>query len=199
MKNNLKMLKHLVNKKLNYFLEKRKKFIKSLNENNKKIYFAFEFFLKLLVLATPLYLIEWLKPSLWFIEFPQAVIIKNLISFLGYNTSITTIMSNENIIPLLDVENTRIRFAIDSACTGYRSILAFTALVLAYNKKNKKSKIKAIIIGSSIILFVNILRITSLILYSIKINTNIEFLHNFLWREGLISMVILLWLFWIKN
>ncbi len=181
---------------IKFVLKKRQGFLNSLNEKNRKIYLTLEFFLKLLVLATPLYLIEWLKPNLWILEFSQAIAVKNILLLFGYKPIITTTISRETLIPLLTLENSEINFGIDPACTAYRSVLAFAALVLAYNKKNK---IKAIIFGTIIIFAVNILRITSLILYSIRINENIEFLHTFLWREGLITLILVMWLFWIKN
>ncbi len=86
---------------------------------------------------------------------------------------------------------------IGEACTAWRSIFAFLALVVA-SPCSWKSKRRALL-GIPVIYAVNILRLVGICLVALCIPSIVEFVHTILWREGLMLVIFALWYYWFKK
>ena len=81
--------------------------------------------------------------------------------------------------------------------TGWKSIYAYSCLIIATPIFLNK-KIYSLILGAILIFFINLIRITSTIVVSFNFSLSyFSFLHILLWREGMISIVLLFWLIWL--
>lgn len=178
--------------------QKQRKSRKSLmlNTTNKKLFFVLTFLIRFLVMVIPLYLLMYFKVKLFYLGYLEAQAVTFILNMFGIN-SITLI---EWGFPVIAVGNLNQSILIDSACTGYRSILALTGLIIAVPNISWKKRLKGILYGSLILFAVNILRISTTIIlghyFGIKV---FEFAHTLLWREGLIFVVLLLWYIWLKK
>lgn len=86
---------------------------------------------------------------------------------------------------------------IDRACTGYRSFFALMGLVLAVPAIKRKKRIKGILMALAVVYLANIIRlVTTFYLSDIF---GFDLVHGLMWREGMIAVVFISWIFWLKN
>ena len=89
---------------------------------------------------------------------------------------------------------------IVEACTGWRSIMAFTALVFALPGTSLHRRLLGIAIGYPVIYLVNIVRLSSLAWIVHRWGTEwFDLWHTFLWREGLVLVLFLMWVTWVEQ
>ncbi|MCW1296225.1 MAG: exosortase/archaeosortase family protein [Candidatus Parvarchaeota archaeon] len=176
--------------KLFHRIKKKEK----LNKKQRKLIFILKFLIRFSLLAIPLYLIMYFG-NLFLLKVVETKQISILLNLTEIKNSVEI---NDEVI--LNVEPLKNKLVIDDACTGYRSMLAFAALVLAVPKIRNSKKSVALILGIPAIYVINILRIFSTILIAVKFGEEkLEFVHTFLWREGLIFLILILWLLWLNN
>ncbi|MEM5882991.1 MAG: archaeosortase/exosortase family protein [Candidatus Aenigmatarchaeota archaeon] len=155
------------------------------------------FFIKLNVLVIPLYLTiyldvsfpliqNFLASSLYFIlsKFDPGVSFEDYYLYIPFKTE-----------KGLQIET----FIISFDCTGWKTMYLFFALVFATpSKLDKKFKVLAIVLP--FLFFLNFLRIFSTILFCMSFGSQyLDVVHNFLWREGLIIVVVSIWYIWLKK
>ena len=161
----------------------------NLSGREKKLLSILIFLIKFLILAIPLYLISLLN------LFPFQLLTAQLSILISKFIGIPTTLVIERT-PAILISN--IKLIIDSACTGYRSIIAFASLVLASPKK-RKEKLRAFLF-LPFIYSLNVLRISFLSIWAFLIGNNFfEFVHTILWREFFIFSIIFLWIFWLNQ
>lgn len=160
----------------------------SLTEQQRQLLTTLSFLIKFILLAAPFYLFMrsgWELPALRSLN---AAISSTLLNFVGLSTTSagSTITADTLIVDV----------SWDS--TGWKSMLAFTALVLATNR-DLRTKVSGILFGATILFAANILRITSMI-YAVDVfGVPYELLHTILWRWGLTVMVLGTWLLWLQR
>lgn len=146
----------------------------------------FLFFLRLLILAVPFKIGLYLEPKLVLLQdivASHSVFILNLIGKSSFAKGVWIMAENIsiNVIP---------------ACTGWRSDAAFLALVWAVPNVNLKKRLKALW-AIPVIYGINIARLVTVVLAAGT--TYFKLLHDVLWREGLITVVLSFWLIWWKK
>ncbi len=152
------------------------------------------FLLRFNILAIPLYAIIYLNLSFEPLQALIAQITGALLKLLGYgivqnNHTITTSIGNV-------IQNIEVSF--DS--TGWKSLYALIALALAVPRINLYEKLKFLIVGLPILFALNILRILTTILVALEFGLQyFDMVHLFLWREGLIIAVVVLWYLWLRK
>jgi exosortase/archaeosortase family protein len=147
-------------------------------------------------MVIPLYLLMYFKAKFFYLGYFEAQAVTFILSIFKIN-SLTII---EWGFPVIAIENLNQAILIDSACTGYRSILALAGLIVAVPNIDWKKRLKGIFYGSLILFIVNIIRITTTIILGYYFGNKVfDFAHTFLWREGLIFVVILMWYIWLKK
>ncbi len=145
------------------------------------------------LLAIPLYISIYTDFSFEPLREFNAKVVSSTLNILGYNTfqegSKVNLVTN-------DIQK-EIDISWDS--TGWKSMYAIAALIIATPVRNFSRKIKSALVGIGIIFFVNYLRITSTIMIAANFGFNwFDIVHTVLWREGLILAVVGLWVLWMR-
>jgi len=145
------------------------------------------------LLAIPLYIALYTNFSFEPLKELNARMVSATLKFFGYNSysdgSTVDLVSN-GLLQKIDI-------SWDS--TGWKSMYALAALILATPISKISRKIKFAVIGVAIIFFINYLRISSTILISASFGFNLfDIIHTVLWREGLILAVVGVWLVWMR-
>jgi exosortase/archaeosortase family protein len=156
----------------------------------KKLIKVLFFLLKFNLLAIPLYVVLYFNFSFPPLQNFLAYLVFQALEILGHKVSL-----NEYF---LVVENFPEIIEVSWDSTGWKSLYALVALVLATPLSNFRKKVKFLILALSILFLINYVRILTTILISIKFGFKyFEIIHTFLWREGLIFAVVAIWAFYL--
>lgn len=140
-------------------------------------------------MAIPLYIILYLNLSFPPLQNFLAYLIFQTFKFLGYTTSLNGYF--------LTIQNFPEVIEISWDSTGWKSLYALAALVIATPSSKISKKIKFLLLALPILFLINYFRIFTTILFSLKFGSEyFEVIHLFLWREGLIFAVIAIWAFY---
>jgi exosortase/archaeosortase family protein len=82
--------------------------------------------------------------------------------------------------------------------TGWKSVLVFTALVLATGR-SLRATVRGLATGVVVLFVANVLRITTMFYAVTVYGMSYELLHTVLWRWGLTAVVLVTWLGWITE
>ena len=146
------------------------------------------------LLAIPLYIALYTNFSFRPLQELNARLLYGTLNLFGYHPTLqdgmVTVASNGGY--------QNIEISWDS--TGWKSMYALTALIIATPVSRFSRKIKFIIGGVIVIFVLNYLRISTTILASIIFSFNVfDVIHTVLWREGLILSVVALWFIWLRR
>jgi len=171
----------------------QKKYVKRWN--------AILFLTTLILLATPLYLIMETNFSLFGFEKLFSTSVSATLRIQGINVNETIGYETNGLkMPVLEIEGLEKQVGIGRACTGYRSILALFALIFSVPKIKLSKKTRAFLKFLPAMIIINYLRVYTTILLGILFGDNVfNFVHTFLWREGLIIIILMLWGYWLKS
>ncbi|MBU5537290.1 MAG: exosortase/archaeosortase family protein [Candidatus Aenigmatarchaeota archaeon] len=144
------------------------------------------------LLSIPLYIALYTNFSFEPLKELNARMASVTLNFFGYKSH-----SDGSTVNLV-VNGVTQKIDISWDSTGWKSMYALAALILATPLTRVTRKIKFIAIGVVIIFLVNYFRITTTILISAKFGFNwFDLIHTVLWREGLILAVVGVWFGWI--
>lgn len=148
------------------------------------------FLIKFNILAIPLYLVMYLNFTLPPLQTFLATLSSYGINLFGYH------LTQDEMF--LYSGSQQIEISWDS--TGWKSMYALAALVIATPVSDLHKKIRFLFIGVPLVFLINYLRITSTILVSLKFGFQyFDIIHMFLWREGLILAVVAIWYVWLRK
>ncbi len=147
---------------------------------------VFAFLIKFNILAIPMYAAILLEFDFYILQQCTANVVYFLLQFFGFSPVIDGIMIT------IPVQNGTWAALINSACTGWKSVLLFLALVAATPKNNKKTAL----IFIPVILLVNIIRIVFMFWVASVELAYFELAHTLIWSWGMIIIIISLWLLW---
>jgi len=155
------------------------------NEKLKKVLW---FLIKFNILAIPLYLTIYFNLSYPPMQVFIATISSSFLNFLGYS------FLQDGFLLSSFVENELFQVEVSWDSTGWKSMYAIIALVLATPTKIFKNKIIFLLLGIPAIFLLNFIRIISTIILSVNLGLQyFEFLHLFLWRIVVIISVLTIW------
>lgn len=159
--------------------------------NDKQLMRVFKFIVKFNVFAIPLYLVlfmGWTWPPLQ--KFIADFTFNNLI-YMGYSPSI-----NDFLISI-PIKNGDWAAVINWDCTGWKSMLALFALIMATDFKIRLKALCMILIP--VVFFINLLRILFMFFWVKTFDlAYYQTVHTIIWSWGLILTIILLWFLWMK-
>lgn len=163
------------------------------SKRRRKLYLLLVFLVRFSLMVIPLYILEYLADM----SLLQTEVANEASFFLNLIGVQTTVFFAG--IPVLLVGNS-LGIGIINACTAYRSIFAYLALVFAVPNVKIKRRLKALLFGIPIIYVANIARLVTTILVGLKLGvTLLDLTHIVLWREALILLVFGLWVLWARN
>lgn len=169
--------------------KKRKKILK-----RRKLLFSILWFLvKLNILVIPLYLLLVTNFSLPPLQNFLALALGNTLNFLGYQATV------EGYYIGMVFGFTLATFEINMDCTAWKSMYLLAALAIASPAKQKK-KLKFLAIAIPFLFIMNFIRILTTILLAFQYGFQyLNIVHTFLWREGMIFIVLAVWYIWFRR
>ncbi len=162
---------------------------KHLNERLKTLLW---FLIKFNLLAIPLYIILFLNLSYEPLQSFFASITYGTLKLFNYNVAV----DSYRISVLMGDQLVQIDISWDS--TGWKSLYALFALVIATPISTYNKKLRFLLIGLPAIFVLNFIRILTTILISLNFGFQyFDIVHTILWREGLILAVVGIWYYWL--
>lgn len=163
----------------------------------KKLWNVLKFLLKFLVLSIPLHFLIWIDFDAAYL---QALVAK-IVEFMLHASGIGAVREGSVIYSATKTGDLTVKIIKD--CVGWKSILALFGLMFA-SPGNSPSSLKAKAIGfilrAPLVFAANIFRIYSTI--AITVITGLSSwkpVHEFLWEVGLMAVVILIWVQWLRS
>jgi len=145
------------------------------------------FFVRLLVLATPLYVLLWIDWNPVWLRTAQAGIATHLLELLSVSATQTGTV----------VETTRLIVDVSVDSTGWKSMFAVSALVLAVTDLTRRQYGIGLVMGLVTVMVANMLRLVSMIYAVVAWGISYELIHTVLWRWGLTVVVLGYWMTWL--
>jgi len=159
-----------------------------LDRTQEKLLDVLLFMAKLLALSIPLYLISMFPEFLFPLQEAVSQNIYVLLKYLGFEAS------REGFIINAD----KIVFLISEDCTGWKSMLFVSALILSVPRVPAKKRLWGILIGLPIVYIGNLARILAVVLiWSAYGPAAANVFHDYLWQAGMISLVLAIWISWL--
>jgi exosortase/archaeosortase family protein len=152
------------------------------------------FLIRFNVLAIPLYVVMYLGLTFAPMQDAIAYISHGILSAMGYS-----LLLSGNLIYGV-VGNQPIEITVSWDSTGWKSLYALAALVLATPVKGYVGKLKFLALALPTIFAINVARILTTLLVSFEFGLeNFQLVHDFLWSGGMIAAVVALWLVWLRK
>lgn len=162
-----------------------------LNEEQRRLWFVLNFLVRLTALSLPLYFVLWVNPGFDFLQYAVRDNVLFLARFAGINADVDGFDLKLNTVdgPLT------VNIAAD--CTGWKSAIAYTALLLAVPKISGKKRFIGLV-GIPILYTVNVARIVFLVFVAVNMGFGYFLVfHEYLWKLGLSLIVLLTWYVWL--
>jgi len=157
----------------------------NLDERQQKLLESNIFLGKMLAIGAIFHLILWIYPDTSGIQAKYAEFITVLMNTLGYNFRAESVY----VLP---------GYEITQDCLGWKSIMAYTALVIS-SAENVRKNIKYILAGIGVIMTANVVRIITTIHLSELGLISFEVIHGFLWKWSLTGIVLISWIYWFSR
>lgn len=87
---------------------------------------------------------------------------------------------------------------IDDVCTGIFVVAIYLSAVLAYPSRVKE-KLKGLLLGTSVILSLNLIRVVSLMYIGRYFPSLFEVAHLLIWQSLIIFAALLVWIYWTER
>ena len=160
----------------------------------KKLIEILKFILIFNLLAIPMYLVLYYNLSFDPLRSFLAFLSFKFLSMFGINAV------QENFFVDVLANNQLLKIDISFDSTGWKTLYCLLALTIATPKRKMKDKLKFLAIGLPVLFVLNFLRIATTILVSVIYGFKyFEIVHIFLWREGLIAAVLIIWCLWLRQ
>ena len=144
------------------------------------------------LLAIPMYLVLYYNLSFDPLRYFLAYLTTKFLSVMG----IDALQQNSFVNLLANNQLLKIDISFDS--TGWKTLYALFALVVATPNRKRESKAKFLAWGLPFLFVLNFLRILTTIMVAVYFGFQyFDVVHILLWREGLIAAVVLLWYLWL--
>jgi len=164
-----------------------------LTRGQKRLWGALEFLIRLLILSIPLYLVLILAIDLSPLQHVVASHSASLLKALGYN------VFQEGYRILVGTIPNHFYFLINEDCTGWKSMLFLFALIFAVPRIAMKKRILGLVIGLPIVWVGNLMRVLGVVLAERAWGVDFALtLHDYGYRLGLIALVLIIWVVWLK-
>lgn len=170
-------------------------FLEKLDKRNENLYKTLVFFSRLLILSIPLYIILTFAIDLGFLQNIVATQSFWTLSFTGFAVAQDGPALS---VGLEDPTRQPFDFVISEDSTGWKSMLFFAALVIAVPEVHRRKRLIGLAL-LPIVWFGNLFRIWIIVMIERVYGLQAAMLaHDYMWRIGLIILVVGLWLIWLR-
>lgn len=164
---------------------------RKISRRNEKLLHLLKFFVKFNIFAIPLYIILLSRFEWAWLEQLAVDIVTPMLQSLGYNPTV------HDMLISIPIRNGNWAAVINWDCTGWKSMLAFFALVMATEFPLRRKLAGLVLIP--VIFVINLLRIVFMFFYVRTFDlANYQTVHAVVWSWGLIATIIVLWLLWLR-
>jgi len=161
-----------------------------LNPQEQKLWSTLQFFMRLLALSVPLYLVLFFLADMSALQLLVAGNSAWLMGLLGWD-----VIQEGSLLGL-----GAFSFLVSPDCTGWKSMLFLFALLFAVPRIPNRKRLLGLFIGIPIIYIGNLGRIVfTVFVQGIYGPETAGFVHDYLWRLGLAVLVLLMWGFWLRT
>ncbi|MDY6778264.1 MAG: exosortase/archaeosortase family protein [Candidatus Nanohaloarchaea archaeon] len=168
-------------------IERKERFEERLEGRNRMLWDILVFLLRFTVLAAPLYILLWTSWNPVWLRSLEAGITHQVLQLAG--------VSSQHQGTVVTTRTLSVDVSTDS--TGWKSVLALAALIIAVRGYTWRERLSGIMAGTVILFTANIARLASMI-YAVEVwNISYQLIHLFLWRWGLTAVVLATWLVWL--
>ena len=87
---------------------------------------------------------------------------------------------------------------VDDVCTGIFVVAIYLSAVLAYPSQIKE-KLKGVLLGTSVIFSLNLIRVVSLMIIGRFFPSFFEIAHLLIWQSLIIFAALLAWIYWTER
>jgi archaeosortase B (VPXXXP-CTERM-specific) len=87
---------------------------------------------------------------------------------------------------------------VDDVCTGIFVVAIYLSAVLAYPSRATE-KLKGFLLGASVIFFLNLIRVVSLMYIGRFFPSFFEIAHLLIWQSLVIFSALLVWMYWTER
>lgn len=165
-----------------------------LAKNQRKLWNLQLFFLKLILLVIPVYLIISFGIDMGPLQLEVARESQWLLNALGFSAE----MYGAGIIAYI-AGKPPFFFTINADCTGWKAMLFLAALMLAVPRRRWRIRLASIAAGIGALWFVNIFRVLAVVTTYASYGLDIAMLvHDYLWQIGMGLTALLLWVAWLR-
>ncbi len=155
------------------------------------------FLLRLLVFSVPFYALLTLS-STYSLFLPLQLFVASHTSLILNSIGISASQAGTLLIASPGTPS-EFRFVIDRDCTGWKSLVLLSALIMAVPSVKPDRRALGILAGAVIIWSVNLLRITSAVVVQQSLGREAAFfVHDVLWQFGLTATLLSVWLLWLR-
>lgn len=152
------------------------------------------FFLKLILLVIPVYLIITFGMDMASLQLEVARESQWLLNASGFSADIYgagIVANTTGKAPFF--------FTINADCTGWKSMLFFAALLFAVPRRAWRIRLASIAAGIVALWFVNIFRVLAVVTTYASYGLDIAMLvHDYLWQIGMGLAALLFWVAWLR-
>ena len=164
-----------------------------LNEEQRRLWVVVNFLIRIMLLSLPLYAVLWTNPSFDFLQYAVRDNVVFIAKLIGVNADV------DGFDLKLNTVNGPVTINIAADCTGWKSVVAYLALVLAVPKVSNKKRLFAFV-GIPILYAVNVARIVFLVWVAVNMGFGyFRIFHEYLWKLGLSLAVLLVWYAWLTK
>ncbi len=164
-----------------------------LNREQGRLFTVVVFFKMLTLFYNTLYAILWINPNLAPLQYAVRDETVLLAGLVGVDAEVDGFDINLNTV------DGPMTINIAEDCTGWKSAIAYMALVFAVPKADNRKRLIGMI-GIPVIYAVNIVRIVFLLWTASSMGiTEFRLFHEYLWKLGLSAAVFGVWYLWLMK
>ena len=164
-----------------------------LNSKQRRLWLVANFLIRVTLLSLPLYLVLWINPNMDFLQYSVRDNVLSLAGLFNINANVDGFSLN------LKTVDGPVTIDIAADCTGWKSAVAYLALVLAVPKVDNKKRLMALM-GIPILYAVNVGRIAFLLWVMTNFGLGyFHIFHEYLWKLGLSLAVLVVWYVWLTK
>jgi exosortase/archaeosortase family protein len=159
-----------------------------------RLFTTFAFLIKLLLLSIPLYIIISFNLDLSLLQVAAASQSNFILGLMGLD-----VIQDGAVLSVGDVAGEPFTFIISRDSTGWKSMLFLFALIFSVPAVRFRRRIIGLLAGEPLIWLGNLGRVTAIVLAERSYGFQTAMIvHDWLWRFGLIALVLGIWLVWWK-
>ncbi len=162
-----------------------------LNRKQGKLLTVVVFLARLALFSIPLYAVLWINPDMAPLQYAVRDETVLLAGFFGVDADVNGFDVN------LSTVDGPMTVNIAEDCTGWKSVIAYMALVFAVPKVDNRKRLIGMI-GIPVIYAANIIRIAFLLWTAASMGiSEFRLFHEYLWKFGLSAVVFGAWYVWL--